>query len=226
MGAGNVVSEQRKVFTTEEVETFLRGANLNDQAMLVKLACVVCSICSSKEITKMKTLKYGDVKKLSDGYRISNETVDAWIPTKYTTCFRIFDLYFTKITEFFPTLAPYDPLLLYCNKKFGAEKLPLGINPIFNIPKINAQDLGLDNPHLYTAKKCFSKVTPTSSSTKPELAPSFQQGIIDASMDMKQLDRKVLKVENPMDRDDYEPTQDQQKSSFSPSAFQVLYFIQ
>lgn len=56
---GSVVSEQRKVFTTDQVETFLRSANLNDQALLVKLACVVCAICSSKEITKMKCLKYG-----------------------------------------------------------------------------------------------------------------------------------------------------------------------
>ena len=95
---------------------------------------------------------------MSDGYRITNDQVDVWIPSKYPTYYRIFDMYYTKITEFFPTLAAYDPLLLYCNKKFGAEKLPLGINPIFNIPKIIAQDLGLDNPHLYTAKKCFSKV--------------------------------------------------------------------
>ena len=95
---------------------------------------------------------------MPEGYRITNDTIDVSIPMKYSTYYKIFDLYYTKVTEFFPNLAAYDPLLLYCNKKFGAEKQPLGINPIFNIPKIIAQDLGLDNPHLYTAKKCFSKV--------------------------------------------------------------------
>ena len=60
---GNMtVSETRKVFTTDQVEAFLRQDNLNDQALLVKLACVVCAICSSKEITKMKSLKYGGTK--------------------------------------------------------------------------------------------------------------------------------------------------------------------
>ena len=59
------VSETRKVFTTDQVEAFLRQANLNDQALLVKLACVVCAICSSKEITKMKSLKYGGTLKRS-----------------------------------------------------------------------------------------------------------------------------------------------------------------
>ena len=95
---------------------------------------------------------------MPEGYRITNDTIDVSIPMKYSTYYKIFDLYYTKVTGFFPNLAAYDPLLLYCNKKFGAEKQPLGINPIFNIPKIIAQDLGLDNPHLYTAKKCFSKV--------------------------------------------------------------------
>ena len=53
------VPMQRQAFTTEQVETFLNRANLEDQALLVKLVCVVCAVCSSKEITKMKSLKYG-----------------------------------------------------------------------------------------------------------------------------------------------------------------------